>query len=262
MIVEESEGNSVVDEILDRKNHLIRPPVANLDVIFIVAAAREPDPELSTIDKLITIAEFNGIEPVIIISKADIDPDYAEHLSAIYRKCGFHTYIISSVSREGIDALRDFVLSLTEEKTAAFAGASGVGKSTLMNSLFPKMKLETGEISRKIARGKHTTRHVELYPLSILTEDESRRGFIADTPGFGLLDFVRFDFYTKDDLIYTFREFEPYIGKCRYTGCTHTKDEGCAILKAVEDGIIPKERHESFNIIYNDIKDKRPWDKK
>lgn len=257
----DTDGNAVIDEIIERRNNLIRPPVANIDILFIVVAAADPVPDLSCIDKLITIAEFNKIEPVIIISKSDIAPDYARHLRDLYLKCGFHAYIISSVSKEGIEDLRSFVLSLTLGKTAAFAGASGVGKSSLMNALFPKLGLETGEISRKIQRGKHTTRHVQLYPLSSL-DCNCKEGFVADTPGFGLIDFVRFDFYTKEDLPYTFREFDKYIGKCKYKGCTHLKEEGCAIIDAVNKGEIPKERHDSFCIIYGDLKDKHAWNKK
>jgi ribosome biogenesis GTPase len=130
-----------------------------------------------------------------------------------------------------------------------------VGKSTLLNRLFPELELQTGEISRRIERGKNTTRVTELYPLT----DEDDCGFLADTPGFTMLDFERFDFFEKEDLPLTFREFSPYIGECRYTKCSHTKEEGCAILAAVKSGIIPKSRHQSFLSLYEVLKKKTKW---
>ena len=142
---------------------------------------------------------------------------------------------------------------------SCFAGASGVGKSTLMTSLFPELDLKTGEISAKIARGKHTTRAVELYSLSDLSGGGD--GYIADTPGFSLLDFVRFDFFDREELPDTFPEFERFIGKCRYTKCTHLCEDGCAVCQAVRGGIIPVSRHDSYISLYGDLKNKHKWDK-
>ena len=153
-----------------------------------------------------------------------------------------------------------FVKEQANGKISVFAGASGVGKSTVMNALFPKLTLETGDVSRNTERGKHTTRHVELFGLDYLTDDSSMTGYVADTPGFSLIDFTRFDFYKKDDLIYTFREFESYLGTCKYTKCSHTTEDGCSIIQAVKDGLIPKERHESFVDIYNTLKNKKDWE--
>lgn len=242
-------------QILDRKNALIRPPLANLDILFISMAAASPAPVLSTIDKLICIAEHNDIEPVIIVGKQDLDPSYADKIKEIYTACGFSVFILSAQDGDGIDALKSYINENLKGKTAAFAGASGVGKSTLLNRLFPNLSLQTNTISEKIQRGRHTTRHVELYPVS----DSSLGGYIADTPGFSLLDFERFDFFDKEDLAYNMREFRDYIGECRYTKCTHTKEDGCAIIGAVRDGKIPKSRHDSFLEIYASLKNKNKW---
>ena len=255
---DEARGGVMIDETLTRKNEIIRPPMANLDMIFAVVAAAKPEPALSTLDKLITIAEYKKIEPVIIITKADLDWEAAEKYAAIYRKCGFPVFIEGI----GIDGgeLEAFIRE-NSDKVSAFAGASGVGKSTLMNRLFPSLGLVTGEISQKTERGRHTTRHIELYPLAHQF-GEKATGYIADTPGFGMLDFVQFDFYTKDDLPYVFREFEPYIGCCKYTKCTHTKEDGCALIEAVKSGEIPPERHRSYLEFYEVLKNKHKWDKK
>ncbi len=250
-----AESGFVVAQILERKNALIRPPLANLDYIFVTMAATHPAPILTTVDKMISIAEFNGIEPVIVITKNDLSPDEAVRISDIYRKSGFTVFVISSVSGEGIEEVRKFIDTALKSKTAAFAGASGIGKSTLMNALFPKLNLFTSDISRKIERGRHTTRQVELFEIS----DDTDCGYIADTPGFSMLDFGRFDFFEKDDLPLTMREFVPYIGECRYTKCSHTKEEGCAIVEAVKRGDIPRSRHDSFLEMYETLKAKKKW---
>ena len=249
-------GGIVIEEILPRKNALIRPPMANLDMLFITFAAAHPTPALETVDKLISIAEYNGIEPVIVIGKRDMAPDYADELQKSYTVCGFSAFSLSAETGEGVEALRAFLQAHTKGKTAAFAGASGVGKSTLLNKLFPTLSLQTGEISRRIERGKHTTRRVELYPLSDPVD-----AYMADTPGFSMLDFVRFDFFSKEELAGTMREFEPYIGACRYKKCTHTREEGCAILEAVQAGRIPESRHRSYVGMFDALKNKHDWSK-
>ena len=255
----DSKNNDIrISDILDRKNELIRPPMANLDVMFISMAAASPTPVLPTIDKLICIAEHNDIEPVIIIGKCDLAPDYAKELQEIYIKAGYDAFVLSAKTGEGTDAIREYVNEKLDGKTAAFAGASGIGKSTLLNALFPELSLTTNTISVKIQRGRHTTRHVELYPI----KDSEQTGYVADTPGFSLLDFERFNFFDKEDLAYNMREFRDYIGECRYTKCSHTKEEGCAILQAVKDGKISKSRHDSFLEIYAALKNKNKWDNK
>ncbi|MEE0967776.1 MAG: ribosome small subunit-dependent GTPase A, partial [Clostridia bacterium] len=175
----------------------------------------------------------------------------------IYELAGYRVFVLSCACGDGLSEIENFVKNDLRGKTAAFAGASGVGKSTLMNCLFPGLGLVTSDISRKIERGRHTTRHVELFPISDNYED----GLIADTPGFSMLDFERFDFFTKEELPMTMREFEPYIGLCKYKKCTHVKEEGCAIVQAVRDGRIAKSRHESFVAMYNVLKEKKAWDK-
>ena len=257
VVVRQSDNGSVIEKIVDRKNHLIRPPVANLDNLFVVIAATKPYPVLSITDKLISIAEYNHIEPIIIISKSDLDNNEAERIFDIYFKSGFNVYI-SGIDKDKKD-LYDFVIKHAKGKISAFAGASGVGKSTVLNAIFPKLTLETGEISHKTERGKHTTRHVELFGLECLCEDTSVSGYIADTPGFSLIDFTKFDFYKKDDVVYTFREFQEYIGTCKYTKCSHTAEDGCKIIEAVKNGIISSERHNSYVEIYNILKDKHDW---
>lgn len=254
-------GNQVIESIRPRRSFLIRPPIANIEVLFMVLPSCDPAPDLLTADKLISIAEYHHIEPVIVIAKNDLAPEKAHSLARLYEACGFTVFSVSSKIHEGIDDLRAYIRQHLRGRIAAFAGASGVGKSTLMNSLFPTIKLETGEVSRKTARGRHTTRHVQLFSLAEMADCISS-GYIADTPGFSMLDFVRFDFYDKEALPWTFREFEPYLGACRYTGCTHTAEEGCAVLSAMREGKIPASRHQSFLQIYQDIKDKKPWNSK
>ena len=249
-------GAYVIDEIETRKNSLIRPPMANLDYLFVTMAASAPAPILTTVDKLIAIAEHNNIEPIIVITKRELDEKYADELERIYRTCGFEVFSLSAVKDENISPIEEFIANTLKGKTAAFAGASGIGKSTLMNRLFPNLELSTFEISKKIQRGRHTTRQVELFPLS----NDEDCGYLADTPGFSMLDFERFDFFDKEDLPSAMREFNSYIGECRYTKCSHTKEDGCAILEAVREGKIPKSRHESYLDIYETLKKKKKWD--
>ena len=248
----------VISAVLERSSALIRPPMANLDYLFIVFAAAKPSPVIETVDKLISIAEHSGIEPVVVITKSDIG-DGAEEYASIYRLAGIPTFVTSSESGDGTDALSKYIEeNITEGKTAAFAGASGVGKSTLMNRLFPNLTLKTAEISRKIERGRHTTRHVEIFPLT----DSTECVFLADTPGFSLIDFARFDFYSLDDLFSTYREFRAYVGKCRYGDCSHTGEgvDECALARAAEDGLISPSRLESYRSIYRVLKNKKEYD--
>jgi ribosome biogenesis GTPase len=250
------DGNFVIDEIVDRRNALIRPPLANLDYLFVTMAAASPAPILPTVDKLISIAEHNKIEPVIVITKCELCEERAKEIYDIYSSAGFFCFRLSAVENINIAPIDEFIKQNLPNKTAAFAGASGIGKSTLLNRLFPTLELNTSEISRKIERGRHTTREVELFPIS----KDADCGYIADTPGFSMLDFKRFDFFEKEDLVDTMREFAPYIGNCRYTKCSHTKEEGCAIIEAVRNGSISKSRHESYVELYDILKTRKKWD--
>ena len=253
---QKDESDFVIDEIVDRKNSLIRPSMANLDFLFVTMAAASPTPILSTADKLISIAEHNGIEPIVVVTKCELDEAEAARIKDIYERCNIKCFCLSAQENTGVCEIEEFIAQNMSGKTAAFAGASGIGKSTLINRLFPELDLSTAQISRKIERGRHTTRSVELFP----TSQSEDCGYIADTPGFSLIDFNRFDFFEKDDLVYTMREFDQYIGKCRYTKCSHTKEEGCAIVEAVADGEIPRSRHESYIEMFEILKTRKKWD--
>ena len=253
-LIDFSEGDPVIEEIEDRKNSLIRPPLANLNVIFVTMAAKSPAPMLDMTDKLTAILEHNNIEPIIVIGKCELDGAVADKIKATYESAGYKVFKLSCVTGEGIGEIKEYVNSELSGKIAAFAGASGVGKSTLLNNLFPNFELGTGGVSRKTERGRHTTRAVTLYPIG---ED----AYLADTPGFSMLDFDRFDFFSLDDLPLAFREINEKIGQCKYTKCTHRKEEGCAIVDAVKRGEIAKSRHDSYVMLYEILKNKHKWDK-
>jgi len=250
-----------ISEIYERKNELIRPPMANLDYLFIVFAAKKPTPVLEVVDKLIAISVHNGITPVVIVTKEDLAENVAREYADIYRLSGISTFITSSQSGEGIAPLEAYIGEhIRCGATAAFAGASGVGKSTLMNALFPELSLSTSEISHKIERGKHTTRHVEIFEIN-KEKEGSVCGFLADTPGFSLVDFARFDFFTAEDLPKTFPDILPFANGCTYTDCSHV-GEGvaeCAVARAAEEGKIAPSRLSSYRSIYKILKEKKQY---
>ncbi|PWL98226.1 MAG: ribosome small subunit-dependent GTPase A [Clostridiales bacterium] len=250
----------LIEAISPRRNSLIRPPIANLDVLFITFAPIEPVPSTLYLDKLSSIAVYEKIKPVMVITKIDLSPEKASEYEELYRKAGFSVFPCSCTNGSGLSELSHYVRQETDG-ICAFAGASGVGKSTLMNTLFPSLSLETGVLSEKISRGRHTTRSVTLYPKAELTGTSSP-GYVADTPGFSMLDFLEFDFYTVEDLPHCFPEFEPFLGECRYTDCSHTKETDCGIIRAVGRGDIPQSRHDSYLSLYADLAQKRPWKKK
>ncbi|MBQ2719649.1 MAG: ribosome small subunit-dependent GTPase A [Clostridia bacterium] len=247
-LVREEGGEAVIERILPRRTALVRPPLSNLDELFIVTAASHPAPSLETLDKLTAIAVHNGITPTLIVTKADIDDGAAEALAALYRTAGFTVFVLSP-DRSAEDLGRYVATHVANGRCAAFAGASGVGKSTLLNRLFPSLSLVTGAISQKIARGRHTTRSVELF----LTPEG---GLLADTPGFSMLDFVRFDFFSLSDLPATFPDFTPELSACRYADCTHTGEVECGVAVAVREGRIAPSRHESYRALYKILKEK------
>lgn len=255
ILLGEQAGETVISRVFTRRNLLIRPPLSNVDFLFVCFAAEKPAPVFETVDKLIAIAEYHGISPVIVLTKADLARKKTEEYAAVYRTAGFPVFVTSSKEATGTDGLCTFVEEhIRDEKIAAFAGASGVGKSSIMNLLFPGLSLATSEISKKAERGRHTTRHVELFPLG----NGAAAGFVADTPGFSLLDFGRFDFFSLSDLPATFREFAPYLGKCRYADCSHVGEgaEECAVLRAATEGKIAASRLESYRSIYRALKKK------
>ena len=245
----QEDGTGSIEAIEPRKNSLIRPPVANMDQLFIVVAVREPAPSTLIIDKTIAAAESKGIEPVLVISKTDLEN--AGWLCEIYEKAGIPCVPVSSVTGEGVERIR----AMLQGKLSAFTGNSGVGKSTLLNRVDPRLSLETGEISQKLGRGRHTTRQVELLPLP-------GGGYVADTPGFSSIDLERYELIRKEDLPHCFREFAPYLGECRFTSCSHTCEKGCAVLEAVEEGKIAPSRHESYVTMYQEVKDIKEWQMK
>ena len=235
-----------IEEIFERKNSLVRPPLANLDILFIICSLVDPRINLLITDRLIAVAEYKNIEPVIVLTKTDLDGDYQKYID-IYEGAGIKTIAVNNVDFNGADEIKEMM----NGKVCAFTGNTGVGKSTLLNNLFPELELATGETSKKLGRGKHTTRHSELFKLC--------GGYIADTPGFSSLDIQRYDKIMKEDLPDCFREFREYIGECRFNSCTHINDKGCAICKAVEEGKISKSRHNSYVTMFNEVKDIKEW---
>ena len=243
------ENSGYVVEILPRSNSLVRPPLANLDQLVLVVSIAEPAPNALVLDKLIAIAEYQKIKPAIVITKADLKP--ADDFAEIYRKAGFDTAVVCSLNGEGVGEVK----KLLEGKFSAFCGNSGAGKSSLLNALDSRFEIDTGDISQKLGRGRHTTRHVEIYTLE-------NGALVADTPGFSAVDLEKFQVILKDELQHCFREFEPYIENCRFTGCSHTKEKGCAILEAIENEEISKSRHESYLALYELAKQIKVWELK
>ena len=246
-IEETGEEKGYVTRILDRKNSLIRPPLANLDQLFLVVSVADPQPNLLVLDKLIAIAEHKKIEPFLIVTKTDLGE--WETLAALYEKAGFQVFCT------GLDQDSDLAMLRwsMEGKISAFCGNSGVGKSSLLNRIDSRLDLSTAQISQKLGRGRHTTRHVQLYPVS-------GGGYIADTPGFSSMDLERYEVILKEQLQYCFREFGPHLNQCRFTGCSHTKEKGCAVLAAMKEGEIASSRHDSYCTLYEAAKNIKEWE--
>lgn len=239
-------AENTIDIIKERSSLMLRPPVANIDRLFIVASAKEPNPVMLIIDRLTAIAVSRGIEPIIVFTKSDLAP--VDEYVKIYRNAGIRTIAVSSVNGEGVDEVKNEL----KNHISAFCGNSGVGKSTLLNAIDPSLALKTAEISDKLGRGRHTTRQSELFKVE--------GGYVADTPGFSSLELEETEIILKDDLPYAFPEFEQYIGQCKFTSCLHVKDKGCRILEAVESGEIPKSRHESYCVMMEQAKEIKEWE--
>jgi len=242
-------SRGMVERILPRKNGFIRPAVANVDALVIFAANVNPVTEPFLIDRVAAIALSKGVEVMICVNKRDLD--LAEGLMGIYTRAGFPVYGTSAESGEGIEELRQAISG----KVTAFTGNSGVGKSSILNRLCPALSLATGEVSEKLGRGRHTTRHVELYRL-----DEET--FVADTPGFSSFDTDRMDWILRDNLRDAFPDFEDFLGSCQFHDCTHRKEPGCTVRQAVEAGKIEKTRYESYLRLYEQASQLKDWQRK
>lgn len=241
--------NGVIDQLLPRKNNLIRPPLANLDQLLFVVSIYKPAPNLLLLDKFIAIAEYKQITPILVVTKADLE-DPAP-LVEIYQKAGIPVYVVEYAIPRTVDA----VAACLSGKVSAFTGNSGAGKSTLLNAIDASLQLETGSISEKLGRGRHTTRHAQLYPVQ-------GGGYVADTPGFSTFETNQYDIIRKEELAGCFREFVPYLGQCRFQDCSHTAERNCALRQAVEDGEIPRSRYESYCRMFEEAKELKEWELK
>lgn len=241
--------NGVIDQLLPRKNNLIRPPLANLDQLLFVVSMYKPAPNLLLLDKFIAIAEYKQITPILVVTKADLEDPAS--LVEIYQKAGIPVYVVEYAIPRTVDA----VAACLSGKVSAFTGNSGAGKSTLLNAIDASLQLETGSISEKLGRGRHTTRHAQLYPVQ-------GGGYVADTPGFSTFETNQYDIIRKEELAGCFREFVPYLGQCRFQDCSHTAERNCALRQAVEDGEIPRSRYESYCRMFEEAKELKEWELK
>ena len=243
------DGSGALDEILPRKNEFYRPAVANIDLLVVVASQAPPATDPFLIDRVAAIAASRGCDVLICVNKCDLEP--GENLARIYEQAGFLTCRVSAETGDGMETLRRAIAG----KVCAFTGNSGVGKSSILNALEAGLDLAAGEVSDKLGRGRHTTRHVELFRLSC-------GALAADTPGFSSFDVDRMELARKEELQYAFREFSPCLGRCQFQDCAHVKEKGCAVLAAVEAGDIPKTRHQSYVRLYEQAKAIPDWQRK
>lgn len=244
--IEINEKSGTVTDIYERKNFLIRPPAANLDKLIIISSVAEPFPNLPIIDKLTAMAVDKNIEPVVVFSKSDLG-DASEYVE-IYKKAGIVSFAVSSKTGEGIENFR----KVFDSSVCVLTGNTGVGKSSILNCIEPELALATSHISNKLGRGRHTTRTVELYEIC--------GGYIADTPGFSSLDFENIEIILKENLQFCFPEFDKYIGQCKFVSCAHIGEKGCKICEAVKNGEISESRHESYKMMYDEVKDYKEWE--
>ena len=241
--------HGIVEQICERKNLFNRPLVANIDKLFIVSSYTTPAPDTLMIDRLTALAVYNNIEPIIVFNKADMGS--FEEFYNIYNNAGFKTFVVSAKENIGMIELKNEM----QNSVCAFSGNSGVGKSSILNALFPSLDLKTGEVSNKLGRGRHTTRHTELFCVS---EDS----YVVDTPGFSTVE-TQEDLYDfKLALPECFSDFSEYLGCCKFTSCSHTSEKGCAVIGAVHEGKIQKTRHESYVALVNELKDVTAWNTK
>ncbi|MCF2663978.1 ribosome small subunit-dependent GTPase A [Oscillibacter valericigenes] len=239
-------GEGFVEKILPRRNAFARPAVANIDQLVVIASGAIPRTDPFLIDRVAAIAALKGCEVIILLNKCDLDS--ADELYAIYRAAGFQTLRVSAETGEGLEALKPLIAG----KLSAFTGNSGVGKSSILNALDPEFHIQVGEVSDALGRGRHTTRHVELFRLNCGAE-------VVDSPGFSSFETDELNLELKHRLPETFREFAPYLDRCRFVGCSHTKEKGCAVLEAVRRGDIQKSRHDSYLRLYEELKPLKDW---
>lgn len=242
-------SNGVITEILDRKNCIIRPPLANLDQLVFIVSTCNPSPNYLILDKFIAIAEYKGITPIVVITKTDLGE--SEEIKKIYRNIGIDVFEIDYNKPETVEAVKE----LFTGKVSALTGNSGAGKSTLLNAVDPSLNIPTAEISKKLGRGKHTTRHSQLYKLK-------DGGYIADTAGFSTFDTNSYDIIRKEELADCFREFREYKENCRFRDCSHTCEKGCEVVSALNQGKISASRHESYCTMYEEAKQLKEWELK
>lgn len=242
-------GKGMVERILPRKNSFVRPAVANVDALVVFAANVNPVTEPFLIDRVAAIAGDQEVPVYLCVNKCDLDP--ARDLVRIYEHAGFPVIRTSAETGDGVEQLRSWIRG----KLTAFTGNSGVGKSSILNRLCPELDLATGEVSEKLGRGRHTTRHVELYDLGEGT-------FVADTPGFSSFDTDQMEVILKENLQYAFPDFAPYLGKCRFDDCSHRKEPGCAVREALETGAVEQTRYDSYLKLYEKASQVKLWELK
>lgn len=240
-------GTGRLDQILERINAFERPAVANMEQMVIIVSEAIPITDPFLIDRVAALAEMNHCEPIVVVNKCDLAD--GESLYDIYRKVGYRTIRTSALTGEGVQELKEAL----ENKVSVLTGNSGVGKSSLLNAMDPTVQIPTGEVSEKLGRGRHTTRHVELFRLG-------GNAIIADTPGFSSFDTDTPELLDKETLATAFREFRPFLDDCRYVGCAHVKEKGCAVLKAKKSGVILKRRHDSYVRLYQAAKEYKAWE--
>lgn len=242
-------GKGMLEALLPRKNFFIRPAIANIDVLVVMASCAIPVTEPFLIDRVLAIAGRQNVPVVVCVNKDDAAP--AEPLLRIYEHAGFRVIRTSAQTGEGVQTLREAI----DGKFSAFTGNSGVGKSSLLNCLSPQLALPVGEVSEKLGRGRHTTRHIELYRLGADT-------FVADTPGFSSFDTERMDLVRKEQLQYAFQDFVPYLGQCQFHDCAHLKEPGCAVRQALSRGELEPTRYDSYVRLYEMAKQIKTWELK
>ena len=242
-------AKGVLEELLPRRNAFIRPAIANIDQLVVLASCAIPVTEPFLIDRVLAVAQLQGVSALVVVNKDDLAS--AQPLTEIYRQAGVPVIATSAETGEGVDALRQALAG----KLSCLTGNSGVGKSSLLNRVCPALGLPVGEVSEKLGRGRHTTRHVELYSLGGDT-------FVADTPGFSSFDTERMELVHKEQLQDAFPEFGPYLGRCRFPDCAHRREPGCAVRAALEEGKIPPTRYESYERLYEQAEQLKEWELK